>query len=110
MRKIRIKGEEYAIEFLSSLVNDPNYPSEVVAKLMISHETVLSILQSSDEDVESPGVLGEKNRLREIQRKGLQYEIQEIQDHYASGQLTRLQAKEMRDNVSLMMIDVEDHV
>ena len=110
MRKIRIKGEEYAIEFLSSLVNDPNYPSEVVAKLMISHETVLSILQSSDEDVESPGVLGEKSRLREIQRKGLQYEIQEIQDHYASGQLTRLQAKEMRDNVSLMMIDVEDHV
>lgn len=60
--------------------------------------------------VESPGVLGEKSRLREIQRKGLQYEIQEIQDHYASGQLTRLQAKEMRDNVSLMMIDVEDHV
>ncbi len=110
MRLIRIKGEEYAIEYLGSLVNDSNYPSEVVAKLMIGHETVLTILQASDEETDSPAVLGELNRLREVQRKGLQYEIEEIQDYYAAGQLTRLQAKEMRDNVSLMMIDVEDHI
>ncbi len=110
MRLIRIKGEEYALEYLGSLVNDSSYPSEIVAKLIIGHETVLAILQASDDDVDSPSVLGEATRLREVQRKGLQYEIEEIQDYYAAGQLTRLQAKEMRDNVSLMMIDVEDHI
>ncbi len=110
IRKIRIKGEEYALEYLSSLVNDARYPSEVVAKLIISHETVLAIIQSPIDEIDTPDVLGEKSRLRDIQRKGLQYEIEEIQDYYATGRLTRAQAKEMRDNVSLMLIDVEDHV
>ena len=45
-----------------------------------------------------------------IMQRGLQLELEVIQDFYASGDLTRVQAKEMRDNTMLMLMDVEDQV
>ena len=38
MDKVRELAERFAIEYLQRLVNNPDYPSEVVAKLMINHE------------------------------------------------------------------------
>ena len=108
-KNIRIICETEAIDYLHSLVDDPKYPSEVVAKLLIAHERVLAVLESSDGRAERAVQQATAN-VDSIQRTGLQIESEVIADYYASGQLNRQQAKEMRDNVSLMMIDLDDHI
>lgn len=107
--RIRITCEKEAISYLHSLVDDPKYPSEIVAKLLISHERVLAVLESEDRATER-AVRQATENVDSIQRLGLQIESEVISDYYAQGYLTRQQAKEMRDNVSLMMIDLEDHI
>ena len=110
MDKVRELSERYAIEYLQKLVNNPDYPSEVVAKLMIGHERALSVLDKSDATMTSEAVENATVSIDEIQRRGLQFELEVIQDFYASGNLTRAQAKDMRDNVSLMLLDLEESV
>ena len=110
MDKVRELSERYAIEYLQKLVNNPDYPSEVVAKLMIGHERALSVFDKSDATMTSEAVENATVSIDEIQRRGLQFELEVIQDFYASGNLTRAQAKDMRDNVSLMLLDLEESV
>ena len=110
MDKVRELSERYAIEHLQKLVNNPDYPSEVVAKLMIGHERALSVFDKSDATMTSEAVENATVSIDEIQRRGLQFELEVIQDFYASGNLTRAQAKDMRDNVSLMLLDLEESV
>lgn len=110
MDKVRELGERYAIEFLQSLVNNPDYPSEVVAKLLISHEHALSVFEESDATITSEAMENAMVAVDELRRRGLQIELDVIADFYASGNLTRAQAKELRSNVSLMMLDLEDHI
>lgn len=108
-KDIRIACEKEAIGFLHSLVDDPRYPSEIVAKLLIAHERVLAMLESEVGPAER-AVNQATTNVETIQRTGLQIESEVIADYYASGHLTRQQAKEMRDNVALMMIDLDDHI
>lgn len=110
MDKVRELSERYAIEYLQKLVNNLDYPSEVVAKLMIGHERALSVFDKSDATMTSEAVENATVSIDEIQRRGLQFELEVIQDFYASGNLTRAQAKDMRDNVSLMLLDLEESV
>ena len=110
MDKVRELSERYAIEYLQKLVNNPDYPSEVVAKLMIGHERALSVFDKSDATMTSEAVENATVSIDEIQRRCLQFELEVIQDFYASGNLTRAQAKDMRDNVSLMLLDLEESV
>lgn len=108
MDKVRELAERFAIEYLQRLVNNPDYPSEVVAKLMINHERALSVFDKSEATMISEAVQDATVSIDEIQRRGLHLELEVIQDFYASGSLTREQAKDMRDNVSLMLLDLEE--
>ena len=110
MDKVREMSERYAIEYLQTLVDNPNYASEVVAKLMIAHERALSVFDKSDATLSSEAVENAVVGIEDIQRRGLHFELEVIQDFYASGNLTRAQAKDMRDNVSLMLLDLEENV
>lgn len=108
--RIRALCERYAIEYLSRLVNDPAYPSEVVAKLLIGHERALSVFDASDATVTSEVVEDVTVSTDAIKRRGFELEREVIQDYYADGNLMRAQTKKMMDNVSLMLIDLEEHV
>lgn len=109
--KARVYSEKYAVEFLRSLVDNPDYPSDEVARLLIRHERALNVLaESTDATVTSEAVENAMVSTNNIQRRGLQLELEVIQDFYASGDLTRAQAKELRDNTMLMLMDVEDQV
>lgn len=111
MDKVRELAERYAVEYLQKLVNNPDYPSEVVAKLMINHERALSVFDREDDaTMTSEAVENATVSIDDIQRRGLQFELEVIQDFYASGNLTRAQAKDMRDNVSMMLLDLEEYV
>ena len=109
--KARVLSEQYAVEYLRSLVDNPDYPSDEVARLLIRHERALAVLEeSNDATVTSEAVENVMVSTNAIMQRGLQLELEVIQDFYASGDLTRVQAKEMRDNTMLMLMDVEDQV
>lgn len=109
--KARVYSEQCAVDFLRGLVDNPDYPSDEVARLLIRHERALNVLEeSNDATVTSEAVENVMVSTSAIQRRGLQLELAVIQDFYASGDLTRAQAKELRDNTMLMLMDVEDQV
>ena len=109
--KARVYSEQCAVDFLRGLVDNPDYPSDEVARLLIRHERALNVLEeSNDATVTSEAVENVMVSTSAIQRRGLQLELEVIQDFYASGDLTRAQAKELRDNTMLMLMDVEDQV
>jgi hypothetical protein len=70
---------------------------------------VLAVLES-EEGAASRAVKQATANVDTIQLHGLQIELDVISDFYSAGKLTRQQAKDMRDNVALMMIDLEDHI
>lgn len=111
IEKAQVMSEQYAVDFLRSLVDNPDYPSDEVARLLIRHERSLAVLErSNDATVTSEAVENVTVSTSNIQRRGLQIELEVIQDFYASGDLTRAQTKELRDNTMLMLMDVEDQV
>ncbi len=110
MHLVRIKAEEAALEYLRKLIDNPDYPSEVVARFIISHERTLSILNPEDPSPVTSTIESATAQTEDIQRKAFRLEREVIQDFYSAGKLTRLQAKDMMDNVSLMMIDLEESV
>ena len=75
---------------------------------MIKHAPALTVLDKTKAPITSEAVQDATVSIDEIQRRGLHLELEVIQDFYASGSLTREQAKDMRDNVSLMLLDLEE--
>lgn len=109
--KARALSERYAVEYLRQLVDNPRYPSEVVARFLIRHEQALAVFAPSiDATVASEAMKNAMVSTNEIQQHSLQLELEIIQDFYLAGDLTRAQAKEMRDNAQLMRLDVENQV
>ncbi len=107
---VRICSEHAALEYLRSLVNSVDYPSEVVARMIIAHERRLARLDPNDPMASSlvPNVSADK--LDSVKRRGLQIEAELSQDLYASGQISRQQLVFLRNNVNLMMIDLDDRI
>lgn len=110
MHLVRIKAEEAALEYLRNLIDNPKFPSEVVARLIISHERTLSILDPEDQSPVSSSIESATAQTEDIQRKAFSLEREVIQDFCSAGKLTRAQAKDMMDNVSLMTLDLEESV
>lgn len=110
MDAMRALSERYAIEYLQSKVNNPEYPSEVVARLLIIHERSLAVFEPTDATITSETVDNATTSADSIRREGLLLEREIIQDYYADGLLTRAQAKDMRDNVSMMLLDLEEQL
>lgn len=108
--KARELSEQCAVDYLRSLIDNPAYPSDVVARLLIRHERALAVYAPTDATVTSEAVENAVISTEEIQRRGLQLELEVISDFYASGDLTRAQAKELRDNVLLMTIDLDEQI
>ena len=50
------------------------------------------------------------DKAEDVKRLGYLLELEQIQSRYEEGELTRAEAKRMRDNTNLMLMDVEDSV
>ena len=86
MRKIQQKAGECVIGRLKDML---------AAELAAPSATV--IMRASD-------------KAEDVKRLGYLLELEQIQSRYEEGELTRGEAKRMRDNTNLMLMDVEDSV
>ena len=105
---VRARVTSYAIGKLQHELQRDEFPSESVSQLILEmHRTLVATTPTA------PSVTAYTQReanSEDIRRQGLRIELAEIEDAYDDGRLSRACAQEMRRNVYLMQLDMEDYV
>lgn len=112
MRKIQQKAGECAIGRLNDMLadSDCNVPSEYVSKLLIEYQRTVAMLAAELAAPSATVIMRASDKAEDVKRLGYLLELEQIQSRYEEGELTRGEAKRMRDNTNLMLMDVEDSV
>ncbi|BAK45021.1 Na+/H+ antiporter [Eggerthella sp. YY7918] len=110
MRTLQMGSTEMVIEKLQNILTSPecDEPAENVSSLVMEYQRTLTMLRSKNPSITA--LTNAADRATEIERLGLQLELEQIQTHYENGDLCRSSAKKLRENVNLMQMDVEDNV
>lgn len=112
MRKIQQKAGEFVIGRLKDMLadSDCNVPSEYVSKLLIEYQRTVAMLAAELAAPSATVIMRASDKAEDVKRLGYLLELEQIQSRYEEGELTRGEAKRMRDNTNLMLMDVEDSV
>ena len=112
MRKIQQKAGECVIGRLKDMLadSDCNVPSEYVSKLLIEYQRTVAMLAAELAAPSATVIMRASDKAEDVKRLGYLLELEQIQSRYEEGELTRGEAKRMRDNTNLMLMDVEDSV
>ena len=90
--------------------SDCNVPSEYVSKLLIEYQRTVAMLAAELAAPSATVIMRASDKAEDVKRLGYLLELEQIQSRYEEGELTRGEAKRMRDNTNLMLMDVEDSV
>ncbi len=107
---IQRASETHAIDYLQELLNSESseYPAEVIAEVLLSYQSSLRALDSS-----RPGITQYAHTIdstSDIERAAYNIELDEIGEAYENDLIDRSTAKSMRDNVYLMLVDLDAHI
>jgi len=111
VRHVRAIAERCAVNRLRHLreTGEPAYPPESVNDLLMIHLAALRAAESAETGSETTA-FGAIDHLDKVQRFAYHLEIEQIQNAYESGVIPRSVAKEMHDNVYLMLVDLEGDI
>lgn len=107
---VAIKAEYEAVNFLARYVESPAapYPAEVVAEVMLDCQRTLRAL--SDRRPSVTAYARATHVMEDVQRKACNYELEEIHAALERGDIKRPTATRMRDNVYLMLVDLNAEI
>ena len=108
LREIQVKSYEHVIQRLKELVPEDDVPTEDASALLVEYQRVCVALRASNPSITAIAKASDKTE--DIQRYGLQIELEQIQTMYEEERLSRASAKRLRENVHLMQMDLEDNV
>ncbi len=109
MRALQIKSYENVVEKLQEkLVGESAANAEDISSLMLEYQRVLRTLRNQSPSITA--IAQTQDHTQDIERLGLQLELEQIQTRYDDGELSRSAAKRLRENVHLMQMDLEDKV
>ncbi|WP_350454185.1 cation:proton antiporter [Slackia heliotrinireducens] len=111
VRELQIEAMQASIEKLRELLSDDEVPSEHAARLIVELQRNVRRLRRIDRDTVSVADAYQVvDKITEIRKQGLRFELEHIQSMYEEERITRATAMRMRQNVHLMEIDLEDRV
>ena len=112
MRKIQQKAGECVVCRLNDMLVDPdcNIPSEYVSELLIEYQRTVAMLAAELAAPSATVIMRASDKAEDVKRLGYMLELEQIQSRYEEGELSRAEAKRLRDNTNLMLMDVEDSV
>lgn len=105
--------EEDSIAFLQGLVdrNDPLYPASTVQEQIDAHQAIITALDAA---MANGGLTTAFPRVDssalELERHAYHLELDEIDNAQERGDVSRATARALRDNVYLMLVDLEENV
>lgn len=108
--ELHLEGEQIAVDLLRGEMLLDNFHAETVGSLLVEHEKVLRTLQTSRPNPSITAIARAADKASDIEREGLLLELEFIQEAYENGKLSRSSAKNLRENVHLMQLDLEDRV
>lgn len=111
LRQLQLKSSEMVVSRLRKILADPRceVPAENASAILVEYQRVCVALSGAG----APSVTAitrVSTKENEIKRLGCVLELEQIQSFYEEGELSRATAKRLRDNVSLMLMDVDDNV
>lgn len=108
LRQAQEKIACYVINELQKMLEDPSAPKEGISRLLYEYQHILDQLRNPRPSVIA--ITDSAQKIGEVTRLGLSFELDQIQNMYESDRLSRSAAKRLRENVYLMQIDLEDHI
>ena len=108
--KIQKAADLIAIEYLMSLIDDPEcpFPLDQVTELLFSFQRSYKRSEGSLPSITT--YARTLDDLGEIQRMAYNFELEEIRLAYSAEEISRKLAKRMRDNVYLMMVELDTNM
>ena len=109
MRNLQIESYENVIEKLQAeLTGNSCANTEDISKLLVEYQRLVQTLRNTSPSLTT--ISKNSNKRDNIKRQALEIELEQIDTFYDDGNLSRAMAKRMRENVHLMMMDLEDNV
>ncbi|MBQ9000455.1 MAG: sodium:proton antiporter [Eggerthellaceae bacterium] len=108
MRDIQARADEHVVKRLKELMPESDIQSEKISQLIGEYERSLLLLRGP-----GPSVTAFTRQVDpdlDAMRLGLRIELDQIQQAYEDGRISRASAQQMRKNVYLMQIDLDDYV
>ena len=108
MRNLQLRVSSHIVERLQDSIADMDTPTEQISALIMEYQRAIRILGSN-----SPSISTIANRATpdlEVTRLSLRIELEKIQEAYEDKRLSREAAQQMRENVYIMAVDLEDYV
>ena len=116
LREVQARSYRLMIKRLKREMSGGTYPAEAVSAVLLDYQRALGALKartnvahdSDDWTVESPSRLGEIARLAEVEQAAITLELEAIAEAYEGGRLSRTAAKRLREDVTLMQVDLSE--
>ncbi|WP_251212752.1 Na+/H+ antiporter [Adlercreutzia murintestinalis] len=106
MRRLQEDTARYVVDILRAEMAEGNVATEDASKLIMEYEASISALTSSRTSVTTSIKIADESD--DIRRMAYYMELEQIQKMYEEERINRQEARTMRDNVSLMMMDLDD--
>lgn len=108
MRDIQVRTSEYVIERLEAEMAASPHQSEKISQLVSEYRRTVAMLRGP-----APSITAYTKSVEtdlNATRMGLRIELEQIQQAYEDGRISRARAQKMREAVYLMQIDLEDYM
>lgn len=108
LRNLRIKSENYALRFMKEQVKNEFVNTELASKVVLEYERSLTSLTQTMPSVTV--AIDAIDASTEVQMYAYTIELDKIHELQETGKLSRSNAKKMRENVSLMQLELQDAI
>ena len=108
MRSLQQETARYAVDILRAEMSKSTVAAEDASKLILEYEASIAALGNSRTSVTTSIRIADESD--DIRRFAYGTELEQIQRMYEEERISRQEARNMRDNVMLMMMDLDDTV
>lgn len=108
LRNLRIKSENYALRCMKEQVKNEFVNTELASKVVLEYERSLTSLTQTMPSVTV--AIDAIDASTEVQMYAYTIELDKIHELQETGELSRSNAKKMRENVSLMQLELQDAI
>ncbi len=110
-QSLRIKLEECSVQYLQELLDSKqsDIPEPIIREQLSIHQVLLQNLKAA-RTTSLTALTRSGAKVREVQRYAYHVELEEVTNSLKEGRISRGTAKRLRDNVYLMLVDLDDEI
>lgn len=105
-RDFQIKVNEYILDKLHDLISHDDVQTEDASTLIMEYESAMAALKRNSPSITTTFRIADD--ADDIRRLAYQLELEQIQKAYEQERISRHEAADMRDNVYMMQMDLDD--